>query len=240
MRKYHYFRAEDANRYLSGTIIFHKETKKPIHVASVLNAGPDQQIITYYPLESNVGFCKSVQEEFLADRFEVRNFPSLGYLNVDNNIIGTKAFYLARRPLRDVKQGLYHTNVTVHNPPPLDKRMAFRNFLDSSEYSNPILNLFADIYPSFEEAEEKINANSDSKKGMFSKVAEPNKASPYKSVAVNKRFAVASKWKDGQDSNVLLYKQDEIGYGSFRKGFKISDNFSYLKETVEDARIRIN
>ena len=240
MRKYAFHTGADANSYLSDCLIFLQNSPKPISVQSLFDPG-GAQIICHSDITPEGAEPKNVTKSFfLNSEFEVRKFPSLGYITIGEK--SPQAYYLSRSALRGMKQGLHSTNVSVTQAPYSGKAHRFNTLLFRPDEGVALKNLFSGQFFDPRQAEEKALEVFSSRQGMFAKAppSTGNSLPQYNSAAISRTLAIASDWKTGEKEHVkLLYKNKLVGHGSCRSGFLLYKDYTYLKEVLEEARLKV-
>ena len=208
-RKFFYDTIDDSNQRLRETVVVCKN--EPAYVAGVMGLNTDQIAeVIFLPWDDKP---KTEQIPLTNDFFEIKNLPCLGYVD-----FGNYSHYLCRRPSRQTKQGLFRN--TVYIPPsPEGKTPGFNAILGTKEFYD----MLKGKYPSLDKVFGEVLASDEPTKRAFSKTM---------AVAVDDVEAV-SLWHRGMKVGVCNNPRQ---YGPV---FKLPNKFSYLREELEENKIRI-
>jgi hypothetical protein len=188
---------------------------KPVYISRVsypeAEDGKEIARVYFYEIPHKNGGAREVRKFLSSRKFDLAT-PRMGYMNHQR-----QAVYVSRRPVRQQRQGLTNDTLVTVGP---DGRGVEGVNLNNLVNAQGFADMFANKYPSFDEAGDLLND------GLTS------------SVAVSRKFAFLL----DHDLEALYLTHKTVRCGiAFKndKGIKVPPKFHFLKEELEEARIPI-
>lgn len=207
---------EEADRRLRGTVVLYDDA--PVYISSV-EAAPREskdEIFRVYavplPRDPTRDIHDSSYRKFISSgKFDFAPFK-MGFMNSKHG-----SFFLQRLPVRQgYKQGLANGSLTLERIGPPDKRAytpAFADLLADPAFADMILNK----YPDFKQVMETLRA----------------KVKPCE--AATRCFAVSH--EPDIDLSIAYHKTKRVGIITDDNRLRLSKQFHFLKEEMEENRI---
>ena len=215
-KKFFYDSLDDSRRRLDQTVVALPDGT-PVYIAEIWGMNTDQRAkVAPLPVSFNKAFEGLQEVPLLSSHLEVRNIPSLGYVDTQND-----AFYLTRIPARQGKQGLCQGNVSIPEPAIVSsRRPGWTNLIGSKAF----VNMLTGKYDPFQKIFERV-LKSD----------EPVMK------AVSKTLALSI---DEMESMVLWNRGIKVAVENSPKRygpvFNLPSKFAYLKEELSEYGITVS
>lgn len=211
-RKFYYDSVGDSQARLSGTVVTCRGEPCFVHSVQGLNTNQIAQV-TFLPYNPRSKEFKIEEIPLTRENFEVNRLPQLGYVNGKNF-----AYYLSRRPVRGIKQGLCRGNVDIPNP-----------------YDGPAPNFETLI--SKKEFVDMLLGKYEAFRNVFDHVVYSDEMT---TKAFNKQYALEL---DEMESVTLNYRGLKVARANNPRKvgpvFKLPKQFHYLAEELQENGIRI-
>ena len=201
-----YDNADDAGMRYNNTFILHDD--ELVKVAGFFKDGGVLKC-SFYDKEN-----RAHRDDFASGKFVQKNFL-VGYANFTNARNPT-ACYFYRTPARRMRQGLNAENVLPHKN---DRRLYNASFNMLMDNQNDFENMLLGIYPSFEQAIEKLKRTPDGQVGT---------------VAFSPKYAIMC---DELGSFFLLHKGRKVASNINRESFYVPERFQYIKESLQEMGV---
>lgn len=200
-----YDNAQDAQRYLGGTVVYWKGEPHYVDECRGLRDGTIEACLSPLPGPNHVA---AIRVNIADPDFNCMKYK-LGYVNMRG---GTVA-YVSRRPARIQSQGLCGANLSVliQNNPHMGGRAGFANLIGDPGFVDTLKGK----YPSIKEARERLLSDKT-----------------VRAVAFDPRFCIK---RHRQFNNLffLNYKGDDVAYSDCAE-FSLPSEFQYLFETCSE------
>lgn len=211
--KFFYDSLEDIVRRLAGTVVADVEGN-PVLIHAVAGLNTDQ-MVDFFTLPLKTYDNRTPERAPLTkERFEIRRLPTLGYTDYGKD----DAVYIQRVPIRGNKQGYCRENTRLSN-----RGVTFQNLINDKGF----VQMFKGKYKPFKQViENVVEADIDDETPRYAR-------------SVNKVFAISG---DDLGHISLFHRGVRIGRCMKPKKaavFVVADQFAYLKETLEEAGIKV-
>lgn len=211
--------SEEANQKLRHSVVLHR--KEPVYIQEATGRGKSVNLHYTKIAETSTPEIRCI---FDPD-WNFRDLgPHLGYANIDLGSGGHKeACYITRMPVRQCSstQGISQRNLHIPQLRGSSKlalgalQLSFQHIYNLK----PFKDMLRDIYPDFESIKEEF------------------KKSPWLiSKAFTHEFAVR---RADVGPFYLQYKGKDVGHSDDLYRWRIADQFSYLKETMDHINLRV-